>query len=415
MESRGREKYESEPQYLAVKLRRSVIRQLIRPLTRWKRLDNPREGYSIVIGCNVPLVRMISCNLRFLSQQNLEHAEQIFIVLDRPRDQMPDDIEDAVRQRFPSLPLRFLYYGRLQSAICGAIGWPWVQCWLSWALGIARVGTRYAVLHDFDAMLLRPGILEERYQAIRARQHQYVGARFYDGNGVTPEDGFATTFELVFDAAHVRNTLRPIDLFSHVTRYKGRRVDLDTFLYAQSLGGTASVLPILEEDMVHPSQLICQFSDFLEGRRGVRKSNNLLLVPYFLYAGDEPDVLRSVTAELERNVGSTISYFGKPLDLSGLDPDLLRWLAKQAFRVESAIAGDVRPEVSRYFTAIDRFVARAAGRETSLNVARRRPGDDGELERDFPEGETERRLERTTAGIAVEGVGMQDRSPQPRK
>jgi hypothetical protein len=312
---------------------------------------------------------MISCNLKFLAQQNLEHAEKIFIVLDRPRSQMPDDIEQPVRERFPTLPLHFLYYDRLQTAVCNAIRWPWVQCWLSWAMGIAQVGTRYAVLHDFDAMLLRPGILEERYQTIRERKHEYVGVRFYDGNCVMPEDGLATTFELVFDAAHVRNTLRPLHLFSHVRRYKGRRVDLDTFLHAQTLGGTSSALPIVEEDMVHPSQLICQFSDFLQGRRSIPRSNNLLLIPYFLYVGDEPQMLRRVTVDLERNTGSTIPYFGKPLDISPLDPDLLRWLAKQAFRLERAVVGEVRPEVSRYFRAIDRFVARAAGREASLDAA----------------------------------------------
>jgi hypothetical protein len=366
MAGESQEKYTSELRYWTVKLRRLVIRRLIRNLTSWGRLQSPKDGYTIVVGCNAPLVRMISCNLRFLARQDLSNVDKIFLVVDRPRDQLVEDVEPVMRERFPSLPLEFLYYGKRQRTVCRLIAWPWVQSWLSWSIGIGQVRTKYALLHDFDAMLLRPDILEERYRSIRQRNHQYVGVRFYGGNGVAHDDGLAATFELVFDAQYVRNTFKPLDLFNHVTRFRGRRVDFDTFLHAQSLAGTASTLPIPEEDMVHPSQLICQFEDFRGGRREIPPSNNLLLVPYFLYAGDEPQLLRDLTVELERDQGRAIQFFGRPLDISTLDPDHLRWIAKQALRLEKASVGEPRDEVRRYFAAVDAFVARATGRPPAL-------------------------------------------------
>jgi hypothetical protein len=352
--------------YRAVQIRRWAIRRLISGLASWRPLPAPSDRVTIVIGCNVALARMISCNLRFLSRQDLSHVDRILIVLDRPRAQMEDDVEPGVLARFPSLPLEFLYYDDRQRRTCRLIGWPWVQSWLSWSIGIGHARTRYVLLHDFDAMLLRPDIVEERYRGIRERGDQYVGVRHYEGNGVVADDGLVTTFELVFDAEFVRRTFRPLDLFNQVTRFRGRRVDFDTFLHAQSRDGSASTLPVTEDDMVHPSQLICQFEDFRLGRRAIPASNNLLLIPYFLYAGDEPALLRRLTAELERNEGREVSFFGRPLDVSRLGEEHLRWIAKQARRLEIAATGEVRSEVARYFAAADRFVARAAGREPAL-------------------------------------------------
>ncbi len=361
MTRNSEEKYTSELRYRMVKARRWIIRRLIRDLVGWEPLENPANGYTIVLGCNVPLARMISCNLKFLSRQDLSSVDRIIVVLDRPRDQMADDVEPAVRSRYPSLPLDFLYYGERQRQVCDLIGWPWVQSWLSWSMGIRQVRTKYALLHDFDAMLLRSDIMEERYRSIRKRGHQYVGVRFYEGNGVIPDDRLVTTFELMFDAQYVRKAFEPIDLFNHVTRHKGRRVDFDTFLHAQSLSGAASTLPIPEEDLVHPSQLICQFEDFRLGRRAIPPSNNLMLVPYFLYAGDEPQLLRRLTLDLEEKRGHAVELFGKSLRIAELHPGQLEWIAKQAFRLERAAVGEVRGEVQRYFTAVDEFIARANG------------------------------------------------------
>ena len=364
---RDPEKYRSEISFRAGQARRLIVRGLIRGLVNWEPLPPvPAPGYSVIIGCNAPLLWMLGCNLQFLARQDLGNTDLILVVVDRPRDQLANDVELAMRARFPSLPLEFLHYTPLQRRVCNLVAWPWVQSWLSWSVGISRARTRYALLHDFDAMLLRPGILEERFRTITERDVQYLGVKFYESNGFVADDQLATTFELMVDLKHLRQWHRPIDLFNHVTRHRGRRVDFDTFLFAQAMAGRRSTLPVDEEDMVHPSQLICQFEDLRAGRRTIPHTNSLMLIPYFLYAGEEPRTLRSITEQLERGGGPSIDFMGMPFDLSRLPPMHLQWITKQAFRLELALVPEVRAEVRRYFVALDAFIARASGRAPVL-------------------------------------------------
>jgi hypothetical protein len=363
---REKEKYSSELKFRFAQLRRWPLMRTLEHLTRWDPLDRPKEGYSIIIGCNTRLARMLNCNLKFLAQQDLHHLDKILVVLDRPREEMLDDIEAVIRSRFPMMPLEFVYYSSLQRWVCTVIRWPWVPSWLSWSIGIGRLSTRYGFLHDFDAMLLRSDIIEERFLTIQERSHEYVGVRFYDGNGVMPEDELATTFELMFDAQFIRSAFAPLDLFNHVARFRGRRVDFDTFLYPQSQGGRASTMPIAEQDMVHPSQLICQFEGIVSGRGSVPLNNNLLLVPYFLFLAGEPTAMAEMTRYLESCDGPKVPYFGKSLDLVGMDSNLFRWIVKQAYRLERRVAGHTREDVRRYFSAADAFMAQACKRHSIL-------------------------------------------------
>lgn len=370
--SSSEEKYTSELKYRVVQLGRSLLRVALQGLVRFQPLDAPRDGYSIIIGCNMRLARMLGCNLKFLARQELRNVDRIFVVLDRPREELPEDIEPRIRKDFPALPLEFVYYSRFQRRVCAAVRWPWVQSWLSWSLGISRVRTRHAFLHDFDAMLLAPGIVEARYQEIRKAGVEFLGVRNYAGNGVVPGDALVTTFELMFDAAFVRRTFAPIDLFNHVVRFRGRRVDFDTFLYAQSKAGRTAVLPVGEKDMVHPSQLICHFEDLVGARRRLPAGNNLLLVPYFLHMAGAPEAMAQLTADLERAPGTAVPFFGRELELGGMEGDLFRWLVKQAYRLEHFELGAVRPEVRRYFQAADRVVARGKAGRPLLEAEERR-------------------------------------------
>ena len=363
---RVHEKYRNEFSFRATQARRKLVRGLIGGLVHWEPRPPTAPGYTVLIGCNSALLGVLSCNLRFLARQDLRNADRVLVVVDRPRSTLAHDAERALRERFPSMPLEFTYYTARQRRICDLLAWPWVQAWLSWSIGIARTDTRHALLHDQDAMLLRASICEERFRAIVDQGVDYLGVKYYQGNGLVPEDRLATTFELMFDAAQVREHHVPLDLFNQVTRYRGRRVDFDTFLHAQSTRGSVATLPIAEEDMVHPSQLICQFEDHRTGRRAVPPKNGLPIVPYFRYVGDEPELLRSMTEQLEQRSGASVDFEARPLDLSRLPPAHIRWLAKQAFRLEVALSGEVRPEVRRYFSALDAFVARATGSPPTL-------------------------------------------------
>ena len=103
----------------------------------------------------------------------------------------------------------------------------------------------------------------------------------------------------------------------------------------------------------------------------------LLLVPYFLFAAHEPDVMVQLTQDLENGAGSSVSFFGKALELSAMAPDRFRWIVKQAYRLERSDSGCIRDAVRRYFMAADKFIARAGKRDSVLDSS------EAEIEREL--------------------------------
>jgi len=349
-------KYKNWLQYGLARTRRALLRAAIRPLVTWEPVSEPRDGYTIVVGCNTPLAEMLAANLHMLGRQRLANLDRIVVVFDEPKSQMPFAAEEAMRRAYPELPLEFAYYTRRQARVCRMIGFAWVNCWLSWCIGIAAARSRYCLLHDFDAMLIDPEIVESRYEEIRRREAQYCRVRNYIGNGIEATDGLVVTFEMMFDLEFLRRTFHPIDLYNSIGRLDGRTVDFDTFLYPQRKAGISFVLGVPEQDMVHPSQVICQFSGLMNSRDYVPpETNNLLMIPYFLFLAGKPESMTSTRRELELaklQFGRSIQFFGRRMNLSRLSDSHARWLEKQAFRLEQATAGRVRQDVSDYFGAI---------------------------------------------------------------
>jgi hypothetical protein len=347
-------KYTNPLKYHAVRLQRFLLRRYLARLSRWEPMMDPQEGYSLCIGGSAPLAAILAANLELLSRQDLAHCRRIFIVFDHPRDQLPLPIEEQMRQRHPGLPLEFLYYTPAETRVFRRIGFPGCYSWFSWHKAIARCRTRYAILHDFDALLLKPTLLEERYCFIREQQAHWCGIRWYTGNGVLADDSLATTFEMILDAFFVRQRFHPIDAFNHVTIHNGRTVDFDTFLDCQARAGKSVVLPIAEQEMVHPSQVVHQFTELTHRRHYIPpEHNNLLMIPYFLHLAGQGDLLAQTRRGLETMLDQTLPFFGRPMNLSRLSATHARWLRKQADLLERTLIGETRHEVRAYFDAID--------------------------------------------------------------
>ncbi len=351
-------KYRNPLKYGLVKVQRAAMRSVLHHMAHWEPMTLAEPGYTVILACSSPLAPILKTNLLMLARQDLRDMHEVLVIFDRPRRKIDYPIEEAVCAEFPDVPLRFIYYTPWQTRLAATIGWAWVYSWLSWSLGIAATRTRYALLHDFDAMLIRRDLLAERYRVMTQRGDQYLGTGYYRGNGVEPGDGLVTTFELMFDASFVRRAFRPIDLFNHVSRRNGRTIDYDTFLWAQSRAGQASVLLIDETDMVHPSQLICQFTELTQRNRLLsRTAHSLLLIPYLLYLADAPDQFEATQQQLDRGPADKLRFYGKNLEMSRLAPEHARWMKKQAARLEAVVAGEMRAEVERYFSAIERWTA----------------------------------------------------------
>jgi hypothetical protein len=296
----------------------------------------------------------------------MENLDRIIVVFARPKEEIPCPIEQQMRQAHPSLPLEFIYYSPTQARVSKSVAKTWVYSWLSWCLGMAASRTQYCLLHDFDAMLVKPDIIESRYDEIRRRGVEYCGVRNYIGNGINSEDGLVVTFELMFDVAFVRRTFRPVELVNIIDIYKGRSVDFDSLLYIQTKAGKSVILEIAEEDMVHPQQVICQFTDLTQRKGWIPpESNNLLFVPYFLYVAGRPESLASTREELRQLSHDHLAFFGQQMDLSRLSVSHVDWISKQAQRLEAAVAGSVRADVHEYLSALRAYVERRASMRSS--------------------------------------------------
>src|SRR6185312_13798282 len=85
---------------------------------------------------------------------------------------------------------------------------------------------------------------------------------------------------------------------------------------------------------------------------------NLLIVPYFLYLANKPQFLRSTRIELGRiSAGARphkagLPFFGRTLDLSQFTVTHVEWIARQAFQLDRALTGSVRPEITDFFAAV---------------------------------------------------------------
>jgi hypothetical protein len=352
-------KYSNWPKYALARLQRGGIKMSLRPLVSWEPLRDPKEGYSLLIGCNAPLAEMLGANLRMLSRQKLDHLDRIYVVFDRPPEELPIPVEARMRELFPQLPLEFRFYNAKQVAVSKRLGLPWVYAWMSWCIGLAECRTRYALMHDFDAMLLRDDIIEERYRVIRETQAEFCGIRTYEGGGVYHDDGLVTTFELMFDAKFIRDNYHPVELVNTIRPFKGRYVDFDILLHIQSKAGKKHVLPIDEEHMVHPSQVIDHFTRISHFPNYVPPpSSSVLMVPYFLHLSDRSEPMRDLTQSLAASADGKVQFFPRVVDFSRLSRPQAAWLKKQANRLEQAVFGQMRPEVQAYFDAISAMVER---------------------------------------------------------
>jgi hypothetical protein len=252
-----------------------------------------------------------------------------------------------------AIPHRIICYGKWQRRVADFVHWPWVNSWLSWTIGLADTTTRHAVLQDLDAMLIKPTFLEERYRFITEQNCQYVSTRWYNGNGLEPADEFCTTFELFFDVDYVRKHCRPVDLFNHISLFDGRSVDFDTFLYVQSRGGTRRRLEPGDLDMVHPAELICQFRYWIQDdHRFNLRAHGLPILLYFLWLGGETKPLVESTKLLRESSDKALTLRGKPIPIDQIQPDYMAWLIEQITRLETAVAGAVRPEVTQFIDGI---------------------------------------------------------------
>lgn len=347
---------------------RASQRRRLSRLVSWSPLPEPEPGYTVILAASRRLLPLALANLGMVGRQRAPGCSAVLVVVDAVEHELPAGFADACRAALSrgtgagtggsatglGDKLRVLTYSTEQAATARAIEWGWVYSWLSWSLGIGACRTKHALLHDLDAMALDPGFFEERYSTTLREGASWLGLDPYSGLGVPPDREPTRTFEMVFDVAQVRGRFEPVDLFNRMDTIAGKRVELDTTIWAQIQTGGARSVAVPEEWVVHPSQMICQHVDLLGGRRRVPPANSLPLLPYFLMLGGDASLFDDVLGQMRAaGFGGLLSFLGRTLDLAAIPPEHAAWLEKQGLRVESAVTGGrARAEVTEYFARV---------------------------------------------------------------
>ncbi|QDU72353.1 hypothetical protein [Mucisphaera calidilacus] len=339
------------------RIKRWPMRRAIENLVQWKPLEDPQDGYTIIIAAMQSLSGVAAANLASLLQANLARAREIILVFDCLESEIPESIRSLVAGT-DTIPIRLIGYSEKQKATAREINWGWVYSWMSWSIAIGACRTRHAVLHDLDAICADPDLFENLYTGFLDSNTSFHGIRWYAGNGIEAADGYVTTFEMFFDTAVMRDGFRPIEGFNKIGKTRsGRWVDFDTFLYIQSRVASGAVREVDEDALIHPSQLICHYTDAAQRPGRLPKNNSLPLMPLLLHLGGEPQSITSSLDALEQQPGSrTLVINGIKVDLSGMTPEHWAWMAKQARRlVELFRAQHPRGPGDAYLARLEAF------------------------------------------------------------
>lgn len=338
-------------------VRYAALRALLSTAARWRPLDAPVDGYTFVVGVPWQLWDLVEIPLLSLQRARHPRLVETILAVDATPAQMaatyaPGRVE-AVLARFRDLSPRLVHYTRWQSILSRAIDWNWVDCWLTWVLGLAEVRSRYAFLHDFDAVVVDRDFCEAHVALLEQRGAVFAGVQ-EDPRYRCPDGArLLMTVELLLDAEHLRRTARPLDLFNSVAWVDGASVVYDILRAVQTRVGAdrRALHPIGLEQLVHPSQVISQWRALRSQGDGFTPVGYcpLLVIPFFRHVGGDSSGMAEIVAALERGE-HVVALEGRRLDLSRLDPAGRQWIVEQLEHLARYFseAAELEPLVARY-------------------------------------------------------------------
>lgn len=336
-------------QFLKAWFRYLPMNLVLPGLTSWEPLDNPKGGYTVVIGCMNNMPEIAIANVAFIARMKLPNMHRLILVFD------VEDKDITCKEKILSvaqgLPVQIMGYSPKQAAVGSFFAWGWVYSWISWTKAIAAAETKYVLVHDLDAMPIDPHLFEDQYQVMRQGDWMFQGARQYVNHYFTPEHGLVRTFEMMVDIERLRKEFSPFDAFNKLKYENGETVVYDTFLDIQTQVGNCHLEHAGDDKLVHPSQLISQYTDFFKRRttKGFfERYANLPLFPIYNFLGGNPYLLKSITTHLESKQDPSLLFLGKNIDFSGLPSKHWEWLWQQARSLQNAYYGAPNSEIESY-------------------------------------------------------------------
>ena len=354
-----RGKHSSPMTYWVAWLYREWVRARIRGLIHWTPLTAPNPGCTAIIGMCSRLPDVMAANLRCLHQSRWPQLKKIVIAVDAPRSPAHAQVEADARATCPSLDVEFVYYSEAQSSTADRLHLPFVYSWLSWCLALSHVTTRHVLIHDYDALVLGP-TLGQRYEQFVRSGATVQGISWYEGNGIESADRLATTFETFVDTAWLRS-LTPISLFNKMRLKHGRSIDFDTSLDAQDRllpESQRTIVPMNLDEMVHPSQMIHQYTMFRRQPAGLLPCFSMPMIPFFAYLSGKRNAISYATDALTRERRGDVDILGDGtrFNFGMLEVSQVDWALKQM--VQAFIALECAPDhrIYEYGKALYRII-----------------------------------------------------------
>lgn len=356
-------KYANIAQYAAARVARTVLRRRIADLVEWPTSPPDAPGCTAIIGMCHRLPGVIEANLACLRDNAWPELRGVTVVVDATRGALPHGFEARIAAAAAPLATTVLYYSDRQARVADRTCLPYVYAWLSWCIGLAACTTRTALLHDYDALVL-DGRLGQRYRDFAGSGQKMQGIRWYHNNGFVEADRMATTFEAFVDVPWLQRE-PPIAAFSQVGRMNGRTVDFDTLLDLQARTLSTEergVAPMEEASLVHPSQMIHQFT-VARRRPGARVPvYSIPMIPFFEWLGGDAGAIRRATDRIAGADGTVVRFFDDmPVNFATLRTESVDWCLKQM--VQAAVARKIAPfrDLHDYGSALYRLAGAEPG------------------------------------------------------
>ncbi len=344
-------KYKNVVHYGAAKLYRARVSGDLNGLVEWGTAGDLRPGCTAIIAMPHRLPDVLAATLRFLAAQSWDALVGVVVCVDCPKSTEFERLREQVCLSNPALNIEFIYYTERQYRLASKLNLPYVYSWLSWCIALTKVKTENFLIQDYDA-LLTSNAIAQRYANFTSSGVSFQGVSWYEGNGILLEDRLATTFEAFAKTDWVRD-LNPIDLFNKIGQVEDRKVDFDTFLYAQQSGlklSERAIYPMGHSDLVHPSQMIHQYTMFRRYPGKALPCFSIIHIPFFCFLGGNHNAIVDACKKLENQNGAEVELLGDGtrFNFEKLQIPHVDWALKQMLYVVKSVAMAPNPQIVAY-------------------------------------------------------------------
>jgi hypothetical protein len=347
-------KHNSIFKHAAAWLYRERVRHQLSSLVSWTPLADPEPGCTAIIGMCSRLPRVLGANLRCLIAARWPELRRIVIAVDATREGFPLD-EQALMATYPGIEIKVVHYSPQQSRYAEGIKLPFVYSWMSWSIALAEVKTRDVLIHDYDALVFGE-TLQRRYDEFVRSKAMMQGVSWYAVNGLQAEDRLATTFEAFAQSPWLRS-LAPVSLFNKIGIKDGRSIDYDTTLHIQDRllrPEQRTCMPMDLDELVHPSQMIHQYTMFRKFPGRPLPSFSMPMLPLFAALSGKPEAFDEAAASLRTAARDSVDLAGDgtPMNLEQLGVPQVNWTLKQMIQAAVLLGLPDNPALANYGDAL---------------------------------------------------------------